>query len=99
MLIEHVILAEFDIDQGSGVRLQYPDPVQNVNPEDIAEQMITEGAHNFGVVKTFFTLKHRSCKDLCLEQNRMLQNPQSVFLEKLLTAYSIKRLQENFWLP
>ena len=84
MLIDYIILSEFDIDKGSTVRLQYPNPVPTVNQEEIADHMIMEGVHNFGVVSSYFTLGRRSCKDLQLEQNRILQN-QSVFLGKLLT--------------
>ena len=84
MLIDYMILSEFDIDKGSTVRLQYPNPVPTVNQEEIADHMIMEGVHNFGVVSSYFTLGRRPCKDLQLEQNRILQN-QSVFLGKLLT--------------
>ena len=67
MLIDYIILAEFDIDKGSTVRLQYPTNVPNSNQEDIADHMIMEGVHNFGVVSSWFTLGRRSCKDLQLE--------------------------------
>lgn len=74
MLIDYIILAEFDIDKGSTVKLQYPHNVPNVNQEEIADHMIMDCAHNFGVVSSYFTLGRRSCKDLQSEQNRILQN-------------------------
>ena len=56
MAINYIVLAEFDIDKGSGVRIQYPEPVPGTNAEELAEYMITEGAHNFGVVTTYFSV-------------------------------------------
>ena len=67
MLIDHIILAEFDIDKGSTVRIQYPQPVLNSNTDEISDHMIMEGVHNFGVVSSWFTLGRRSCKDLMQE--------------------------------
>ena len=45
LLLSHVVLAEFDIDKGSTVRLQYPSDVPHVSPDWLAEHMIPEGAH------------------------------------------------------
>ena len=44
-LIQHIVLSEFDIDQGSTCRWQYPAPVPGVTPDWLAEHMIPEGAH------------------------------------------------------
>jgi hypothetical protein len=71
-MVDYIVLAEFDIDKGSGVRMQYPDSVPGTNTEELAEYMITEGAHNFGVVSTYFSVGKRNCRDLLSEQNRMI---------------------------
>ena len=74
-MVDYIVLAEFDIDKGSAVRVQYPDSVPSTNSEELAEYMITEGAHNFGVVSSFFSVGRRSTKDLLSEQNRAIQQP------------------------
>lgn len=74
-MVDYICLAEFDIDKGSGVRLQYPESVPGISAEDLAEYMITEGAHNFGVVSTYFTVGRRPCKELLSEQSRMISSP------------------------
>ena len=84
-MVDYIVLAEFDIDKGSGVRLQHPDSVPGTSTEELAELMITEGAHNFGVVSTYFSVGKRSCKDLLSEQLKMTQSPQGIFLDKIFT--------------
>ena len=74
MAINYIVLAEFDIDKGSGVRIQYPEAVPNTNAEELAEYMITEGAHNFGVVTTYFSVGKRPFRDL-EDSIRLLSNP------------------------
>ena len=97
-MVDYIVLAEFDIDKGSGVQIQYPDAVPGTTSEDLAEYMITEGAHNFAVVSTFFTVGKRPCRDLLAEQNRMVQNFQNVFLDKIFTQEKKQRILENFWI-
>ena len=69
------------------------------NAEDLAEYMITEGAHNFAVVSTFFTVGKRANRELLAEQNRMAASPQGVLLEKVFDNERRRALMENFWLP
>ena len=45
-LVDHILLAEFDIDTGSTVRHQYPQPVEGYKNDWFAELMLPEGAHN-----------------------------------------------------
>ena len=45
-LVDHILLAEFDIDTGSTVRHQYPNPVDGYQNDWFAELMLPEGAHN-----------------------------------------------------
>ncbi|CAM9659828.1 unnamed protein product, partial [Chrysoparadoxa australica] len=45
-LVDHIILAEFDIDTGSTVRHKYPGPVPGYSDDWFAEYMLPEGAHN-----------------------------------------------------
>lgn len=69
------MLAEFDIGVGSELRLQFPETVPGTSSEELAEYMITEGAHNFGVVSNFFVVNQSTSKELLSEQNRVLQAP------------------------
>ena len=64
----------------------------STNAEELAEYMITEGAHNFGVVSSHFSVGKRPCKELLMEQNRMLANPQNVLLDKIFTLDKKHRL-------
>jgi len=84
-MVEFICLAEFDVDKGSGVRIQYPDAVPGTNAEELAEQMITEGAHNFGVVSSYFTVGRCASKDLLAELNRTVSSPQTVLIDKIFT--------------
>lgn len=43
-LVSHIALAEFDIDAGSVVRVQYPSPI-GLKESLLAELMLPEGAH------------------------------------------------------
>ena len=97
-MVDYICLAEFDIDKGSSVLVQYPNAVPNTNAEDLAEYMIIEGAHNFGVVSSYFTVGRRPCKELLSEQNRMISSPQNVFLDKLFTHERKQRLMQKYWL-
>ena len=98
-MVNYIVLAEFDIEKGSGVRIQYPETVPGTNAEELSEYMITEGAHNFGVVSTYFSVGKIPCKDLLTEQTRILQSPQSVFLDKIFTNERKQRLMDRFWIP
>ena len=98
-MVDYIVLAEFDIDKGSGVKVQYPDTVPGITSEELAEQMITEGAHNFSVVTSFFSVGRQTSKALLQEQARMIQNPQNTLLDKIFTTEMKQRLQLNYWLP
>ena len=45
-LISYVILSEFNIDTGSTVKHQYPEPIADYTADWFAENMLPEGAHN-----------------------------------------------------
>ncbi|CAM9544185.1 unnamed protein product [Ascophyllum nodosum] len=45
-LVDHILLAEFDIDTGSTVRHAYPSSVPGVADDWFADHMLPEGAHN-----------------------------------------------------
>lgn len=55
-LIDYVFLAEFDIDTGSTLRLQYPSPIENYKADWFAEHMLPEGAHNRVLDYTYMIL-------------------------------------------
>jgi len=61
-MIDYVLLADFDIDKGSTLRIEYPDsPISHsITPGMIADFMLPEGGHNFSVISTFFTLNRPS---------------------------------------
>ena len=45
-MLDYIVLAEFDINQGSIIRYQHPAPIPNVEPGIIASYMLPEGGHN-----------------------------------------------------
>ncbi len=45
-LVDHILLAEFDVDTGSTVRHKYPCPVPGYTDDFFANFMLPEGAHN-----------------------------------------------------
>lgn len=63
-LIEHVVLAEFDIDTGSTVRYQYPSENSVLPPgvsnDWLAENMLPEGLHNRAEDWTYMFLNRES---------------------------------------
>jgi hypothetical protein len=65
-MIDYVLLADFDIDKGSTLRIEHPSsPVSEANSSGmIADFMLPEGGHNFSVISTFFTLNRPSADSL-----------------------------------
>lgn len=45
-IVDHIVLAEFDINTGSTVRHQYPDVIPCCTADWLAENMLPEGVHN-----------------------------------------------------
>ena len=73
-IIDYVVLTEFDINTGSVVRIVYPGPIPNIEPQSIADNMIPEGAHNFAVLSSNFVLGRKSVRDLQMEQNHVFSS-------------------------
>ena len=71
-MIEHIVLVEFDIDQGSTTRIQYPEPLDSVDPQAFADNMSPEGSDKFGVLHTFFTLRRQKTSHLAAEALKIL---------------------------
>ncbi|KAL6072728.1 Docking domain of Afi1 for Arf3 in vesicle trafficking-domain-containing protein [Balamuthia mandrillaris] len=44
--VSHILLAEFDIDKGSTLRYQVPQPVPFSTPDALADKMLPDGAQN-----------------------------------------------------
>lgn len=63
-MIDAVILAEFDISSGNIIRLQYPNQLEGLDPEEIAPMMIPDGAHNTEHDITTFMLKKNQKENL-----------------------------------
>ena len=62
--MDYIVLAEFDINQGSVVKHQYPHPIPNAEPNTIASYMLPEGGHNRSSDITYFLLNRRKAKDM-----------------------------------
>ncbi len=45
-LVDHILLAEFDVDTGSTVKYKYPGHVPGYSDDFFANFMLPEGAHN-----------------------------------------------------
>jgi len=63
-LVDYIILTEFDINAGSVVRLVHPHNIPTIDTQSIADNMIPEGSHNFGVLSFNFVLGRKPLKDL-----------------------------------
>lgn len=63
-LIDYLVLAEFDINLGSIVRMQYPANVPQSDSAVIASYMLPEGGHNRSTDTTYFTLNRKKGKDV-----------------------------------
>jgi hypothetical protein len=70
-----LILAEFDIKDGSIVRYQHPSPIPTIKEEVIASYMLTEGGHNRSADCTYFILNRKKGMDLVSEHNKILTDP------------------------
>ena len=57
--IEYALLAEFDIDKGSTMRVQHPDSLPNIKADSLADLMLPDGASNQEWMCTMFFLNHR----------------------------------------
>jgi hypothetical protein len=55
-LCDYIVLTEFDIDTGSTVRHQYPEKIEGVAEDWLAENMLPEGAHNRDEDSTYIFL-------------------------------------------
>jgi len=64
--VQSLILTEFDLKKGAVVRFQYPKPLENVNPELLANYMMPDGFHNKKTDVIYFMLNRRPLKDLKL---------------------------------
>jgi hypothetical protein len=93
--VEHIVLAEFDIDLGSTTRIQFPTNVPNIDAGTLSDYMIPEGSHKFGVLNTYFTVGRKSTKDLNSELLKTVQNP-SYMQSKLLDEVKLSKLQ-TYW--
>ena len=75
-LVDHILLAEFDIDTGSTVRHQYPEPVDGYKNDWFAELMLPEGAHNRERDWTYIFLNRNKTQ---LDEVRIIFNALSSF--------------------
>ncbi len=71
-LIDYLILAEFDIKDGSIIRYQHPQQVPNIKEEVLASYMLTEGGHNRSADCTYFIVNRKKSKELLVEQTKLI---------------------------
>jgi hypothetical protein len=62
LVIDYIVLSEFDINAGSIVRCQYPYAIAGVETGIIASYMLPEGAHNRTHDTTYFALNRQTSK-------------------------------------
>lgn len=55
-LCDYIVVSEFDVDTGSTVRHQYPEKIDGVTEDWLAENMLPEGVHNRDIDSTFIFL-------------------------------------------
>ena len=55
-ICDYIVVSEFDIDTGSTVRHQYPEKIDGVTEDWLAENMLPEGVHNRDFDSTFIFL-------------------------------------------
>ncbi len=77
-LVEFIVLAEFDINEGSTIRYQYPRPIEKVEEEQIASYMLPEGGHNRASDLTYFILRRKKKTDWLME-GKPFQDPKQLF--------------------
>ena len=59
-MIEAVLRAEFDVESGQIVRMQYPAPLVGIDQEDLASSMLPDGAHNRNLEITYFMIRRNN---------------------------------------
>ena len=71
-MIKYILLAEFDINCGGIVRLQYPHEIPNADKEEIGNYMLPEGSHNRRMDVTFFMLNRSPVNNERLSPSKRL---------------------------
>ena len=71
-MIDYIVLAEFDINEGSVIRYSYPSPIPNVEPGIIASYMLPEGGHNRSTDSTYFIVNRKKAKDLANDLQKII---------------------------
>jgi hypothetical protein len=72
-LVEYILLAEFDIDTGSTLKIQYPSRIDGYSDDWFAENMLPEGAHNRDADLTYLLLNRAS--PIILDDDKQYYNP------------------------
>ena len=91
-LVDYIVLTEFDINEGSAVRIVYPGPLHSIDTQSIADNMIPEGSHNFGVLTSNFVLGRKTVKELQTDQNRVFASTGNL-MQRLLPPDAVKQLR------
>ena len=84
-LVDYVVASEFDINEGSTVRHQYPEAIPFVSADWLAENMIPEGIHNREMDVTYIFLNRggacfkrcESEEDVELQSQEKVENKES----------------------
>lgn len=98
-LVDHIILAEFDIDTGSTVRHKYPTAVPGYTDDWFAEYMLPEGAHNHSLDWTvMFLNKGKAGIDESMELEAAAGSPEekaAVSLTPFLYCINLVRKKDD----
>lgn len=57
-----IVVSEFDIDTGSTVRYQYPNQIEGITEDSLAELMLPEGSHNRSEDGTYIFLNRKKMR-------------------------------------
>jgi hypothetical protein len=63
-MIDYLVLAEFDINEGSIIRYTHPNAITGVEAGTIASYMLPEGGHNRAADSTYFIINRKKTKDV-----------------------------------
>lgn len=92
-MLDYIVLAEFDINEGSIIRYTHPSTIPHVEPGIIASYMLPEGGHNRYSDSTYFILNRKKLKDLNLEMQKIMNDQVGYLAGKYLTKSRVESLK------
>ncbi|CDW80407.1 UNKNOWN [Stylonychia lemnae] len=92
-MLDYIVLAEFDINQGSVIRYQHPAPIPNVEPGIIASYMLPEGGHNRSSDSTYFIVNRKKSKDLLTDIQKIISDQSGFLSQRYLTPQRMEQIK------